>query len=221
MKPQAPARLNFARIENLTGNAASDDFKFGNSSSGFGMINGGGGEGTDRLDYSTTITAVSVNLTLGIATKMSGFQGIESLIGGTGETTSDTLIGPNTANAWNLTGGKTGNVNDEFEFSGVENLTGGTNTDVFNFTDGADSFGTINGGSGAGIVDTLDYALVTGPIVVAMPNLSSKLTTFTGIESLIGSSIGQDILIGANATNSWSITGSDRGNYRLHQLLVI
>ena len=175
------------------------------------MINGGSGAGTDRLDYSTTITAVSVNLTLGIATKMSGFQGIESLIGGTGETTSDTLIGPNLASTWNLTGGKTGNVNGDFAFAGVENLTGGTSADVFSVTDSADSFGTINGGSGTGIVDILDYSLVTGPIGVTMPGTASKLTSFTGVESLIGSGSAQDSLMGANAANTWNVTGVDQG----------
>ena len=74
---------------------------------------------------------------------------------------NDTLVGPNTANVWNLTGANSGNTTGFFSsFLGVENLTGGSSTDNFVFVTGGSVSGAINGGGGT---DALDYSAYYQP----------------------------------------------------------
>src|SRR5262249_53097848 len=95
---------------------------------------------------------------------------------------NDTLVGPNTANTWNLSNflNTVGNVT----FGAVENLTGGTSTDVFKFLTGSVS-GKVDGGAGT---DTLDYSSYGFGVTV---NLQGATATATGaiahIEQLVGS----------------------------------
>ena len=118
-------------------------------------------------------------------------------------------MGANVANTWALSGAQAGSVNGTLSFTGMENLTGGTSTDVFQFSDAAGGFGVINGGTGT---DTLDYSLVTGPVTVNLQTLTApKLTSFTGIESLIGTAA-VDTLVGANTSNTWNLTGVAQGS---------
>jgi Ca2+-binding RTX toxin-like protein len=77
------------------------------------------------------------------------------------------------------------------------------------FSNGKGVTGTINGGSGS---NELDYAAYT---TVVSANLASHTATGTGgfanIETLVGGA-GANTLVGANATNTWSITGTNAGN---------
>ena len=77
---------------------------------------------------------------------------------------NDTLVGPNTANVWNITGANAGNTTGFLSsFLGVENLTGGSSTDSFVFVTGGSVSGAINGGGGT---DTLDYSAITSQVAV-------------------------------------------------------
>jgi PKD repeat protein len=79
----------FTAIDNLSGGAGSDSFKFAPSGSLHGKIVGGGG--SDWLDYSAWASGVNVNLVKGTATAVTGgVSGIANVRGGTG---SDTLTG--------------------------------------------------------------------------------------------------------------------------------
>jgi Ca2+-binding RTX toxin-like protein len=93
-------------------------------------------------------------------------------------------------------------------FSEMENLTGGTATDNFLIKDLASGFGIINGNTG---MDLLSYSTLATPITVNLQTkVSFALTSFTGIESLVGTAL-SDTLIGANATTTWSLTSSGIG----------
>jgi Ca2+-binding RTX toxin-like protein len=97
--------FSFQGIENLVGGSGPDEFRFTRGKGVSGTIDGGAG--SDLLNYSDYVTAVSVVLAdsgLGTATHTGGVTGIENVTGGAA---SDTLIG----NAGNnvLNGGSAGN----------------------------------------------------------------------------------------------------------------
>lgn len=85
--------VSFESIENLTGGAGADTFRFHLAGRVSGRISGGGG--TDTLDYSSFGSAVAVDLSLGRATSTAGVSLVENI---TGSRYSDTLIGNSQAN---------------------------------------------------------------------------------------------------------------------------
>jgi len=92
---------------------------------------------------------------------------VSSIDGGGG---SNTLVGDNTTNTWNVTGSDTGNLNGTNHFTQIQNLTGGSldDTFIFNggnlddsfiFNNGASISGNLNGGLGNLILkgDEMDF----------------------------------------------------------------
>ena len=65
---------------------------------------------------------------------------------------SDSIVGPDSAMIWSLTGSGTGLATGITLFDGIENLTGGTDSDQFRVESGGSMGGQIDGGAG---VDTL------------------------------------------------------------------
>ena len=139
---------------------------------------------------------------------MNGSEGADTyIIGGTGTgvaTTinggvgNNTLVGPNVASTWNITGlnmGTVGNVT----YRAVANLTGGTSVDAFVYGAGASVSGKIDGGGGG---DWLDYAADTLPVTV---NLAAG--TATGVAGGIARI--QNVRGGQGGNN---LTGNSQGN---------
>jgi filamentous hemagglutinin family protein len=145
----------YSSIEYLSGSAGNDTFSFQG-----GLVSGtinGGPSGTNTLDYSNTAIAITVNLQDSSAPqvfrdKANGFTNINNLVGSS--SVSDTLIGNNQVNQWNIVGTNGGNINGSFTFSSIENLTGGSANDTFSdlsrgrYTGGIALTGTMNGGGG-------------------------------------------------------------------------
>jgi hypothetical protein len=93
-------------------------------------------------------------------------------------------------------------------FSGFANLTGGSGDDAFQMTNGATLSGTVNGGAGANILDSSAYG---SPVTV---NLQTKTATGVGAWANFSVFVGTnttDTLIGANTTNTWTLTGANAG----------
>jgi hypothetical protein len=183
----------FTAFQNLTGGTGDDTFRFvgGNVS---GKIDGGAA-GTNTLDYSASGSAATVNLQTKTATSIGTTWANINAALGTG--TTDTLVGANTTNTWNLTSTNAGNVNGTFAFTGFPNLTGGSGADTYTFSAGAGVTGVIDGQGGT---NALNYAAYSTGLYV---NLLSALATGTGgihnIRNVTGG-LGNDILVGdANA----------------------
>lgn len=106
---------------------------------------------------------------------------------------TDTLVGPNIDNSWQISGQNAGVVNSKLAFSAVENLVGGTAGDIFIFGDGKGVSGKINGGGG---VNALDYSAYTTPVTVDLGNsLGTGTLGLAGIRHVLGGSAA-DIIIG-------------------------
>lgn len=185
---------SFANIENLTGNASTDDFLFGASGSLSGIVNGS--TNTDTVNYSAVVGAV--NVVIGA----SGFLNIESFVG---NNTNSTLTGANTVNAWSITGINDGSINTT-TFTDFNNLTGGTNDDTFSLSGGSIS-GVVDGGLGNNTV-VGDIAANTWNISGANAGTVSGIAGFTNIHNLTGNSGSDDFIFAAGGSLSGVINGA-------------
>ena len=203
----APKLISFSAIETLLGTAESDTLIGANANNRWNLTGSNtGAVGTTSYDSFENLMGGSLADTFTLMAVDAGVSG--PIDGGDG---IDTLVGHNAANTWNLTGTAAGNLNSTTFFSQVENLTGGTAADTYVIQNTTDGFGAINGGSATGIVDTLDYAALAGPIVVDLQaRTAPKLTSFTAIESLVGTS-STDTLIGANVLEQLEPPGDRHG----------
>jgi hypothetical protein len=134
-------RFAFFGFENLMGGSGVDTFRFLNSGSLAGTLNGGGAplhEG-NWLDYSALTTPVAVNLQTGSATNVHS--------GAAGAVTNIQNVIGSASGANNLTGDSQGNI--LIGGSGVNTLTGGSGSSLLI---GGSGHGTITGGSSTDIL---------------------------------------------------------------------
>jgi hypothetical protein len=122
------------------------------------------------------------------------------------------LVGPGAASTWRITGLNAGtlassSLTPAVNFSGFQNLTGGSGTDTFILSDGRGVTGVLDGGGGG---DWLDESAYTTAVAV---NLATGQATGTGgvrniqnviggaaNDTLTGSAVG-NILVGGAGTN--------------------
>ena len=195
----------FTNIENLTGGSGNDSFIFIAGSSVSGNLIGGGG--TDTLDYSglagpvsVLLTSVSGSLGTGTGSLIGGnFSGISILKGSA--SSADLLTGPNQANTWQITGANAGTV-DGFQFSSIENLTGGSGNDTLTLSGTGHVSGLISGGGG---IDTLVGNNLANSWLISAANTGTLTdvhgsNAFSGIANLTGGS-GADTFIFSNAAS--------------------
>ena len=193
----------FSSVESLAGGTADDTFRFEGAGALSGAIDGGGAgadsdviEGLDGVVDNVTLTGADAgdadfaadgfsdvesvdlrdgadNVTLGDGSSLSG-----TLSGGAG---ADSLIGPDTATTFNVTGVDAGNVTGGStipDFQSFENLTGGADNDTFNVD--ANLSDNIDGG--AGTEDTLNLAagVTIGGNVTNVENVNLVVNGTTG-----------------------------------------
>jgi hypothetical protein len=226
-----PGDTLVARSGNTTlqGGPGNDTFVVG---SGQQQVSGGGGQDTVQASGAASYVLTNSSL-VGAGTAM--LQGISNAIltgsasgtsfdltGWTGTATvtgvggSNTLIGPASANVWNITGANAGNVNGAIAFSGIANLTGGQLADAFKFGPDGSVSGTVNGKGGS---NTLDYSGDGGaPVLVNLQTGAATRINGGGaggesnIQTLVGSTATTDTLIGPYGPNVWTSTGPGAGN---------
>jgi hypothetical protein len=141
----------------------------------------------------------SANTTFDVTSIPGTYYG-NDIVGGSG---TNTLIGPNTTNTWNITGVDAGILNAHLGFTGIRNLVGGTGVDTFKFTAATSRVASINGG-GAPVWqgDWLDYTAFPSAVTVNLA--AAKATGVTGVVTNM-----QDVL-GSNNGNT--LTGDVQGN---------
>src|SRR5262249_46038166 len=114
----------------LAGTSGNDDFTVGDAT-------------LSQLAAQTT--PFTVGLTAITSTRLNGVGG------------SDSLTGPNQANAWAITGKNAGTLNGFTAFTGIEDLTSGSVRDTFAFDNGGSITGDLVGMASANTVDFSQY----------------------------------------------------------------
>jgi len=156
-----------------------------------------------------TVHAGSGGNTFTVANQPQGFN--MNVDGGTG---TNTLVGPNTSNTWNVTGHNSGTLGS-VSFAKMQNLVGGTGVDVFQFAS-AGSVSSINGGGApAGQGDWLDYSALTTPVTVNLATGSATNVNggaagaVTNIQNVFGGSGGSTLIGDAQGNILLGGSGAD------------
>jgi len=196
--------VNFSNIESIQGSSGPDQFKFGSSGSLLGQIHGG--LSSDTLDFSAKTTGVTINLATAISTFTGGFVAIENFVGSSSN--ADTLVSPNAANAWQVVAANSGVLNNQYFFSGVENLTGGSLVDSFVIADSGSLTGAINGGTGVDVLNLTAKSSALDFRLAAAPSIPGVLGAYVGLEQVQSNSVGGSKVTGSNAATVWSISNT-------------
>jgi hypothetical protein len=111
----------------------------------------------------------------------------------------NTLQGPDASSTWKITGTDAGTLDGNVSFVSMQNLVGGSASDVFQFYTGGQLSGMIDGGDG---IDTLDYSPFAGDIVVdlALGTATNVGKGVTHIENVTGS-LGNSLIVGDSNPN--------------------
>jgi len=192
---------SFNGIENLTGGASTDAYRFSARGSVSGKVTGGAG--ANSLDYSAYGSPATVSLQTNTATGTGGIATIQSIVGSSGST----FAGPNVASNWNITGTGSGTVGT-FSFTGMSNLTGGSSNDTFTLANGAGVSGKIDGGAG---IDTLKYAYTSAVTVNLATSTATGVGSIANLEGMVGGSSTSDTLVGPNTVNAWTVSAANTG----------
>jgi hypothetical protein len=123
---------------------------------------------------------------------------------------SDTLVGPDSANTWNLGAAGAGTVGS-ISFTSMEKLVGGASTDDFLFGSTTSSYALIDGGAGGGRLDYSAYgravALNMGASTAPLVSRYQNITGFVGNDAMPYST-----LRAGNGTNAWVLSGTNSGS---------
>jgi hypothetical protein len=203
---------NVVRFNNVyfleTGYSGIDVFHLlaGGSETAIGNPGSGDNPVLDLSGYTPgAVVTLPTSLAWGSVGPNTSFNGIKRIIGTAGV---DTLVGPDYATTWVVSGANAGRVVGaayyaqvfvaDVAFSGFENLQGGPAADTFAFQTGGGVSGRI-GGSGS---DTLDYSAVVGNTVVdlALGTASGVGGGVAGIANVTGSR-GNNLLVGDARAN--------------------
>ncbi len=152
---------------NLDGGPGNDAFVFEDGATLGNTIKGG--SGADTLDFTqytlgrvVTLTGVgSIDGFAGTSTgTLAAFDNVNNIIGS--GTNNDMLVGANTASIWTLDGSNSYTSGNDLDFSGFENLIGGSNVDRFDII-GSQAI-NLDGGAGDDIFAFASDGMLTGNI---------------------------------------------------------
>ncbi len=218
--------VSLTNVGSITGGDGDDDVTFDGGTLS-GDIDGGAGDNTltaDDVPNLWTFTGTS-----GTVTGLGGsFSNIDNITGGSatdqftvvgaaifaatidGGTGSNTLIGGDVANDWNLSGPNQGDIGGILSFNQIQQLVGGSNADTFNFSN-TSTFSSLDAAAG---IDILDYAAVTTPVTVDLVTNSVSFIPAgqaANFEQVVGGAGAADTLIGENNPNTWNLTATGTG----------
>jgi Ca2+-binding RTX toxin-like protein len=210
------ANLALTAIEFLVGGSGDDQFIFAAAGRLTGQVLGG--DGFDTISFAAKTIPHTVNLQSNTATSTGGIGGIESFVGSNSATTVDVFVGANSVTNWLIDGENSGSLTSTptglVSFSGFESLTGGTAADAFTFTSAGSLSRSLTGGTGIGVIDTLDLSAKSGALDFRLNATSNTvpgaiLGNYTGIEQITGNSVaGSTVTRVNNTTTAWTVNAS-------------
>ncbi|MEK6243972.1 MAG: hypothetical protein AABM33_05660, partial [Pseudomonadota bacterium] len=139
---------------------------------------------------------------------LSGTGTVTGSIDGLGQATADTLTARDVPNTWSINAPNAGSVTNVTAFTGIENLTGGTNTDAFTLSGTGSVSGTITGG-GAVLGNTLQARDVanTWNLTANDAGNVTNVYAFTGIGNLVGGNTTDNFVFSNAVVMSGTVNG--------------
>ncbi|NGX55950.1 MAG: Heme/hemopexin-binding protein [Candidatus Anoxychlamydiales bacterium] len=164
--------ITFKNIQNLQGSDGSDKFVFTND----GMISGKiDGRGVNNiLDFSLRNSAATIEL--------NKIDNVSKIIG---SNYLDVLVGKDKNNIWDISGINSGKIG-EVEFINIENLKGGSYSDIFKFNDLSKMSGIIDGGNDLNFMNLLDYSNCQSKVEAnILTNSASNTGSINNIQAVV------------------------------------
>ncbi len=134
------------------------------------------------------------------------YTGFKSIASGSG---NDTLTAANATNTWTVSGANSGQVVSSqynYQFSGIENLVGGTGADQYTVEATASLSGVLRDNGGA---DKLVLAARSTPVSVSTNAASRSVTgvvnAFSGMEQIEAQGSLTNQLVGGPANTTWTM----------------
>ena len=221
-------KVSFSNVESLQGGEAKDNFTLSDNGS---ITHIDGGAGTNSL------TGKNGNNTWNIDTSNGGsvnyvaaFSNIQNLYGGSavddfrlgasgevrnidgGEGDNRLKARDGVTNTWNISSANAGSVSNVAGFSNIQSIVGGTGIDEITFSQDGYVESLIDGGGG---LDSLDILKLTSNISILLTKeLSSTPDTLNvvNVETIQANTNKNNTLFGANAANTWIISGTNSGS---------
>ena len=204
--------IRFDDVENLQGGSGDDTFSIVGGFDVDGAVDGGGHINGDIFDLSNLAV-----VTFNIAGGLNGRTGFEVVNGNWDGVNGDsTIIGENDINSWLIDGDNSGTV-DGLTFTNFNNLTGGTGTDTFTFTNSGTIDGLIDGNGNSGVgVEKIDLTAMSTTVTVQLNSASNlnnnNILEIANIEQ-VDANAGLNNELGAiTGTNLWQINGVYSGS---------
>jgi len=170
------------------------------------------GNDTDTANFSgtTSVTSVSVG----------DYTGFTNFVGNAVNTT---FVGRNGGDAWSITGGGDGKLNDSITFTDMYNLEGGTGNDTFTFSGAGSIAGMVTGGDGSDTVvanNTANEWALDGENSGKLyedDNANgftgnNQYASFTGIENVTGGLLSDTFVLVDDVILSGLIDGAEGDN---------
>ena len=221
-------KVSFSNVESLQGGEAKDNFTLSDNGS---ITHIDGGAGTNSL------TGKNGNNTWNIDTSNGGsvnyvaaFSNIQNLYGGSaaddfrlgasgevrnidgGEGDNRLKARDGVTNIWSISSTNAGSVSNVAGFSNIQSIVGGTGIDEITFSQDGYVESLIDGGGG---LDSLDILKLTSNISILLTKeLSSTPDTLNvvNVETIQANTNKNNTLFGANAANTWIISGTNSGS---------
>jgi len=220
----------FTEVENLTGNPNTDTFDFTADGWIDGLISGGGSADTltvTTFDYALTVQLGTDFTSNPLSDTELNVDAVETITANS--SFENTLIGINVDSIWTITNDSEGNVkpttdsaaDNTVKFIDFFNLTANSSLDEFTF----DKNGWINGLILGGINDTTTekdtlnieaIGTTTVQLGTEQTSISDFVLNVDQFETITATASPNpsSTLIGNNAANTWTITGSNSGTLK-------
>ena len=219
----AADQISFAGMSNLIGQNGKDDFILTATGSLTGTINGGTGIAKNSLKNEAAGATWALDKVATLSGKLNSqnFQNIHDLFG----SGSDTLVGRNQNNDWQVISANAGTVQletnstDLTSFTGMINLTGNALNDSFLIASGTSVDGIIHGGVGGTnklTNNTSNASWTLDSTTAYKGTVSGK--TFINISEIVGNS---GTLTGRGQANTWVISGAGSGTVQATDTTVV
>ncbi len=219
--------LSFTNFSELVGGTGVDYFYLDTNGAVNSLAGGGNDDTFDLLD----ITQVTLAIDGGTGTNdrlylsnnnqvvnVSKLSGLEHLYGAAGD---NTLQGSDTLNTWVINSDYQGSINnstDTLNFYNFTDIEGGTLVDTFTITAAINS---LDAGDGNDVITVRELGDVANVIDGGVGDDKVTLTNNTqtvnisnaviGVETIIGSATGSNILQANGAINTWLVNGANQG----------